>query len=142
MHAASVYFVGRVVVFELEVGSIPDGLVVGFWQSLSQVNHIFRRPDGLQQRRGFQTLNIFANLHFLFHKMILQDLLYIKSHHTCRVSFVGVGIEQIADHSGKLIRVVSVNFAVIPPDNFLGQNIHIPSSKWRFQMQQLVEDAT
>ena len=37
-------------VFELEVGSIPDGLIVRFGQSLGEVNHIFRRPDGLQQR--------------------------------------------------------------------------------------------
>ena len=41
---------GRVVVFELEVGAIPDRLVVGFGQSLGEVDHIFRRSDGLQQR--------------------------------------------------------------------------------------------
>ena len=54
---------------------------------------------------------------------------------TCRVPFIWIGIEEIAYHSGKLIRIVRVNFAVISPDNFLGQDIHIPSPERRFQMQ-------
>ena len=55
-----------------------------------------------------------------------------KIRNTCRISFVGIGIEKIADHSGKLIRVICVNFAVISPNNFLGQNIQIPSPEGRF----------
>jgi hypothetical protein len=36
-------------VFELKVGAIPYGYVVGFGESVGEVNHVIGRPDGFQQ---------------------------------------------------------------------------------------------